>query len=76
MSDYRSSDGVRDAVESHGNVMSVTMADLRTAYGAGRLSVHVVNHIGGGLAGRGIGHFPELSTDQVRQFGSASSVSR
>lgn len=50
---------IKDQVEKSGNVLTVTMEQLREAYGAGRLGVHVREEISQMLAGIGLGHVPQ-----------------
>lgn len=58
-------DKIKDQVEKNGNVLTVTMEQLREAHGAGRLGVHVRSEISQLLAGTVIGHVPrELPSDQ------------
>ena len=51
---------IKDAVEKNGNVMTVTMKELRDAHGSGALGVHVREQISSELAGLGLGHIPEV----------------
>jgi hypothetical protein len=58
-------DEMKDAVEKNGNVLTVTMEELRNTHGVGRLGKKVIAHIHNGLAGVGLGHVPqELPGDQ------------
>jgi hypothetical protein len=52
-------DGLKTRVEQNGNVLTVTMEDLRDAAGAGKLGVHVREDISKTLAGMGLGHVPQ-----------------
>jgi len=56
MSDW---DSIKTAVESNGNIHTVTMETLRNAHGAAKLGVHVRTEITSHLAGMGIGHVPK-----------------
>ena len=49
---------IKEEVEESGGLKSVSMADLREAYGRGRLGVHVVRGIASELSGVGLGHYP------------------
>jgi len=51
-------DDIKAAVENNGNVLTVTMEQLRDAYGAAKLGVHVRDAISSTLAGLGLGHVP------------------
>ena len=50
---------IKDQVEKNGNLLTVTMEQLREAHGAGRLGVHVRDEISQILAGMGLGHVPQ-----------------
>jgi len=61
-------DDINSKVESNGNVITVTMEELREAAGAAKLGIHVRTEISSKLAGLGIGHVPkELPTYQHEQ---------
>jgi hypothetical protein len=49
---------IKTAVESSGNVQTVTMEQLRDATGAAKLGVHVRDAITSTLAGLGLGNVP------------------
>jgi hypothetical protein len=51
-------DDIKTDVEKNGNVLTVTMEQLRDAYGAGKLGIHVRDKISSTLAGLGLGHVP------------------
>jgi hypothetical protein len=51
---------IKDGVEKNGNVMTVTMEQLRDAHGVSKLGVHVRDGISSTLAGMGLGHVPEV----------------
>lgn len=51
-------DDIKTDVEKNGNVLTVTMVQLRDAYGAGKLGIHVRDKISSTLAGLGLGHVP------------------
>ena len=55
---FTSFEELRALVEQNGNILSVSMFDLREAHGAGKLGVHVRREISEKLAGTGLGHFP------------------
>ena len=56
-------DDIKNRVEANGNVLSITMEDLRLAHGAGKLGVNVRSEISSALQGSGLGHVPtELPT--------------
>lgn len=63
---------IRQRLESQGNVMTVTMEELREANESGKLGIHVRSEISKALRGMGIGHVPvELPSYQqelVRLF--------
>jgi hypothetical protein len=42
---------LKEAVEKNGNVLTVTMEQLRDAYGAAKLGVHIRDAISSTLAG-------------------------
>lgn len=50
---------IKEAVEKNGNVLTVTMEQLRDAHGTAKLGVHVREEISSALAGMGLGHIPE-----------------
>lgn len=50
---------IKEAVEKHGNVVTVTMEELRDASGKDKLGVHVREEIRKTLAGMGLGHIPQ-----------------
>jgi hypothetical protein len=52
-------DDIKKSVEDAGNVLTVTMEELREACGAGRLGIHVRSTISSTLAGMGLGHVPQ-----------------
>jgi len=65
-------DEIKNNVESNGNVLTVTMEQLREAHGAGKLGVHVKSEISKALAGIGLGHVPQdlpaYQHEQVRLY--------
>jgi len=66
---FSSLEELREQVEASGNVLTVPMLDVRDAYGAGRLGIHVRNNISKALQGLGLGHYPEVLPDsQVAQI--------
>jgi hypothetical protein len=69
---------IKDKVEAEGGVASLLMGDVRDAYGAGRLGVHVRSGISKALLGMGLGHFPTDLPDsqyaRVRIYKLGSSV--
>lgn len=61
-------DELKQNVEANGNVITVTMEELREIAGAGKLGVHVREQISKTLAGMGLGHVPQaLPTYQHEQ---------
>jgi len=50
---------IKDKVEANGNVLTVTMTELRDAAGKDKLGVHVRAEISKILAGMGLGHIPQ-----------------
>jgi hypothetical protein len=75
---FKSLPELKDAVVANDNVLTVTMQDLRDAYGALRLGVNVRSDITKKLSGHGLGHYPpELPAYQdqlVRLFTLGSPV--
>jgi uncharacterized circularly permuted ATP-grasp superfamily protein len=71
-------DQIKDDVEKNGNVLTVTMEQLRDAHGTAKLGVHVREEIHRTLAGMGLGHVPrELPSyqhEQVRIFKNGTPV--
>ncbi|GIX04581.1 MAG: hypothetical protein KatS3mg114_0450 [Planctomycetaceae bacterium] len=57
MSDWNA---IKSDVEKNGNVLKITMEQLREAHGSGKLGVHVRDAISSILAGMGLGHIPEV----------------
>ncbi len=49
---------IKEAVENNGNVLTVTMEQLRDVHGAGKLGKYVKADISSALAGLGLGHVP------------------
>lgn len=49
---------IKNQVEGNGNVLTVTMKELRDAEGAGKLGPQVAKNIRSKLAGIGLGHVP------------------
>ena len=64
--------GIKGLVETNGDVVTVTMEDLRDAHGSGKLGVHVRAEISRALAGMGLGHVPQelpsYQHEQVRLY--------
>jgi hypothetical protein len=69
---------IKESVNASGNVLTVTMGDLRDATGSGKLGSGVVADIRNTLAGLGLGHVPQdLTTEQsqpVRLYQKGSPV--
>lgn len=62
---YRDMDDLKEKVEKNGNLMTVTMGDLRDTLGYGKLGIHVRKEIAQQLKGKGLGYYPgELPVDQ------------
>lgn len=60
-------DDVRRAVDANEGVLTVTMVELRDAYGAGRLGWRVRDGISKDLHGHGLAHYPvDLPDSQER----------
>jgi len=53
-------DEIKQKVEQNGNVVTLTMEELRNAHGAYKLGVNVRAEITNILAGMGLGHIPEV----------------
>lgn len=49
---------VKTAVEANGNLLQVTLGELREALGYNRLGVRVLQEIASALSGEGLGYFP------------------
>jgi len=49
---------IKENLESNGNILTVTMLELRDASKNGKLGVHVRDEISKTLAGMGLGHVP------------------
>lgn len=65
MSNFKGFDEINVAVSQSGDVLTVTMSELRDANGSGRLGPYVVEAISKELAGKGLGHYPpELPQNQ------------
>lgn len=71
-------DEVKQIVEKNGNVVTLTMEQLREAHGAARLGVNVREEISSALAGMGLRHVPEVlpsyQNEQVRVFKNGTPV--
>jgi hypothetical protein len=71
-------DEVKQKVEKNGNVVTLTMEDLRDAHGVARLGVNVRAEISNTLAGMGLGHvpteLPSLQNEQVRVYKKGTSA--
>lgn len=52
-------DEIKQRVEKNGDCTTVSMEELRSAIGAGKLGVHIRGQISDELAGRGLGHVPQ-----------------
>jgi len=52
-------DEIKNQVENSGDIISLTMSDLRDATGKDKLGVHVKAQISKTLAGMGLGHIPQ-----------------
>lgn len=63
MTKYSDMKDVATAVEENGNLLTVTLLELRTALGYNRLGVRVLGFIADGLDGEGLGYFPEWVLD-------------
>jgi len=49
---------IKESVEKNGNLLTVTMEQLRDAHGTAKLGMHVRADISSALAGIGLGHGP------------------
>ncbi|HLY02406.1 MAG TPA: hypothetical protein VKR56_07895 [Candidatus Cybelea sp.] len=68
MNEFDSFDSIEKALNEAAGVMSVPMAQLRDAFGAGRLGIHVIASISDELERRGIGYQPiDLPSNQFNQ---------
>lgn len=56
----KSYEELREAVNTNDGIFKVTMSDLKTIHGAGRLGVHVRDTISRELASHGIAHIPRI----------------
>lgn len=61
--EFDSLEELRDQVEKNDGVVTVRMEEVRDAYQAGRLGVHVRSNISKRLRGLGLGHFPLEADD-------------
>ena len=62
---HESLEDIRDSVDKADGVVTLAMWDVRDAYGAGRLGVHVRTNISKKLRSLGLGHYPrELPSEQ------------
>ena len=65
-------DDIKQKVEKSGNVVTLTMEELRDAHGAAKLGVNVREEISSTLAGMGLGHVPTVlpsyQNEQVRIY--------
>lgn len=59
MGQFKNLDEIKQAVEASQHVLTLSMEELRDAYGAGRLGEHVRANISKKLNGLGLGHVPE-----------------
>ena len=59
---------IKDGVDEAGGVKSFPMWQVRDAYGAGRLGIHVRAGISKALHGLGLGHYPGDLPDSQTQF--------
>ena len=70
--DFQSFEEIRGQVEASEGVLTVSMRNLRDAYGAGKLGVHVRAGIRKSLIGQGLAHYPpelpEQQYDLVRIY--------
>jgi hypothetical protein len=77
---YEHLDELRKEVENNGGIVATTMQELRDAYGARKLGVHVRTAISNELAGRGLGHvpaeLPEYQHYEVLIFRLGSDIAR
>jgi hypothetical protein len=75
---FSSMDQLLELVRSNGDVLTVSMDNVRDAYGAGRLGVHVRDGISKRLHGLGLGHYPPAIPESqfalVRVYRLGSSV--
>ena len=55
---YESLEEIRDSVDGADGVLTPQMGDVRDAYGAGRLGVHVRTNISKKLRSMGLDHYP------------------
>jgi hypothetical protein len=71
-------DEIKQIVEKNGNVVTLTMEQLRDAHGASKLGVNVRAEISSTLAGMGLGHVPEelpfYQNEQVRVYKNGTPV--
>ncbi len=71
---------IQNEVERNGGVLTVSMQELRDAFGAGRLGRHVVTGISEELLKLGLGHFPQklpASQDaEVRIYKQGGTIAR
>jgi len=59
---------IKNKVEQHDGVWSVSMVEVKEAYGAKRLGIIVRANITDGLHGEGLAHYPEVLPDSQEQW--------
>jgi hypothetical protein len=59
---------IKDQVEKNGNLLTVTMEQLKEAHGAGKLGIHVRDEISQLLVGMGLGHVPQVLPNSQREL--------
>ncbi|PMR74053.1 hypothetical protein [Billgrantia endophytica] len=73
-------DEIKSEVEQQGNVITLSMEQLRNAAGASRLGVNVREEISSTLAGMGLGHIPvdlpAYHYEQVRLYKRGTAVGK
>ncbi|MCH7699453.1 MAG: hypothetical protein IH865_11005 [Chloroflexi bacterium] len=71
-------DDLREAVETRDGVLTLLLEQVRDAYGAGRLGVHVRTAISKKLQGLGLGHYPDplptYQEEEVRLYTLGSGI--
>jgi hypothetical protein len=64
---FQSLEDIKQEVENNGNVLTLPVAEVRDAYGAQRLGVHVRANISKAMRGLGLGHYPQDLPDRRRE---------
>ena len=71
MGNYKNMSDIAGAVDENGDLLAVSLGDLREALGFKRLGVRVLSEIANELRGAGLGYFPTdiLEDNEVPRYG-------